>query len=270
VTLSSPTNHHAAHRETRYDCCAQLRREELDQLRREAGSFLAAVQELPGFRELLAELRPPATVLGWRWGAIVRVNTVPANATTGLPPGVLCRVGDSLQYEPRPDNDTLELIEAYSRRVERLARRFLAGVSWGPRAVHEAARTGASITLPHARLERHIRIFERAGHAPTISELEAILESHRAPRQLRGSRRVTWGGAVDAVRTRLVGEPVSTVNRRHLSNARRYLEAAVNRELPGPRQPVNPVEPTDHPLWEAHVARRIREFGDTASPPRSV
>jgi hypothetical protein len=43
-------------------------------------------------------------------------------------------------------------------------------------------------------------------------------------------------------------------------NAKRYLEGAVNRELPSSNQPVNPVEPTDHPLWEAQVSRRIREY----------
>lgn len=235
-------------------------REEVKQLRIEASAFLDTIQTLPGFSERLANLDLPAVAANWSWAGIRRVLTVPEATWEGLSPGVLRRDEHGFAYEPRPDNDALELIETYAKHVERFAKDLLANVSWGPRATHDAARTGASIKLPRARPEPLIRIGnERTGGAATFSELEAIVKSNRPLRRLRGDRAATWEGATNAVRARLEQRPVSIVNRRHLTNARRYLEASVNRELPSIGQPVEPVEPTDHPLWEAHVSQRLRE-----------
>jgi hypothetical protein len=228
-------------------------REEFIALRRETRAFLANIQLLPGFGARLAALDPPAAVVDWRWAGIKRVLTVPGETVEGLPPGILRWTEHGPKDEPPPDYDVLTSIDEYAVRVEQFARKLLINVSWGPRVVHEALRTGTAIELPHARPEPLIRI-----GAATLTELEVIVRLHRPRRELRGTRRTTWTGAVAAVQARLEGRPVSERNRQHASSARRYLEAAVNRELPNPGQTVDPVQPTDHPLWEAHVAQRIR------------
>jgi hypothetical protein len=46
------------------------------------------------------------------------------------------------------------------------------------------------------------------------------------------------------------------------ASARRYLEAAVNRELTSEPVPVSPVEPTDDLLWESAVTGRVRQRMD--------
>lgn len=204
-------------------------------------------------------MNTPVAVVTWPWTAIKRTLTMPKSTREYLSPGLLRSVGGELGYEPTPDKDDLEMLESYAARVERFAKDFLANPSWGPRAVHDASRNRSAVRLPRARPEKLIRVgSKRTGGAATFTELEKIVKANRPRRELRGSRRATWQGALKAVSARLASEPVSTVNRRHLSNARRYLEAAVDHELSKVGGAVDPVEPTDHPLWEQKVDQRIR------------
>lgn len=238
-------------------------RDEFIHLRRESAAFLAAINEMTGFAERLGQLDAPAVVAAWPWAAIRRVITVPQATWTGLTPGLLRANAAELSYEPRPGNDELEIIERYAARVDRFAAQYLANPSWGSRAVHDAARRRMAVKLPRARPEKLIR----TGGAMTFTELEALVEAHRPRRELRGSRTATWNGAVEAVRSRLASQPVSTANRQHLSAARRYLEAAIDRELPAAGRATDPVEPTDHPLWEQHVNDRIKTTSARPAPP---
>jgi len=235
-----------------------MTREELETLRREAAAFLTAVQNLDGFSQRRADLRPPGVGLSLPWWSIKRVLSLPSDE--GPPPGTGVLIwepgadeegGPVTRQRARPSFDELEELEAYVKRVQSFAKDYLAGPEWGARAVHEALRSNTEVRLPRPAAEAHVRVSE--GHSAgwvRPSELPSLARRHAPRPELRGNRDSTWKAAVACIDARLQCRPA--MRRDALQRARTYLNAAVNRGFSG-----DPVEPSDDPRYEARARARI-------------
>ncbi len=247
---------------------AKVTPEEFADLRREASEFLDAVQNLAGFSEARAQLIPPPAALALPMWSIRRLLTDPVGGLpseltknipgTGLPgTGVLDRSGvgaspQDVPEKPRPEYADLEQLEAYVGRVSRFADRFLLRTQWGARAVHEALRTDARIRLPRPAPEQWIQI----SPGPPSKIKDALMQLAPKRELKTGGRPETWAHAVAGVEARLAGKPAA--RRYALARAKQWLDAAVNRKIAGPRDPVDPLEPSDDPMYDQKVEGRIR------------
>lgn len=241
-------------------------------LRLEAIAFLRSVQELAGFEAQLRLLEIPPVASEWPWYAIVRVLSWPELPGQVVPPpdpGLLTRrqdpdgSGDEARQVPsgwigRPEEKELAALAGYARAVRRFSKRFLAGPQWGPRVVHKALRTGEPVQLPHFH--------------PVAVSVQAT--GSQAP-VLRGDRTATWAGARQAVSARLAGVPLGQDQRKQMSRARRYLDAAVNGAIAAPGTVVMPNESTDDPAYEeaadallkTRVEKRLEKLAPATAPP---
>ncbi len=249
-----------------------MTREEFQILRDEACGFLDAVQDLPGFSEERTKLAPPALALTFPMRSLRRILTLP-DAIPGAPPpgtGVLYDgmkegfIGPRILLErPRPEPEDLDVLDAYVGRVSRFAAQFLLRTQWGARAMHEALCNETRITLPMPAPDRHVRIGtpHSKGWIPE-GEIEEALRQ-LAPIKELGSRgrTKTWAQAIAGVEARLAGKPAPS--RSAVARARRFLDAAVNRKLAGPRDPIDPLEPSDDPTYETKVNQRLRRRADS-------
>jgi len=192
---------------------------------------------------------------------------------------------------PKPTDAELEALSRYVAATEHFAAECLFGAQWSARALHDAVRRGAPIDLPTGRQDwvlppvaAQITLDpEQPLPRESLRELaEAILEvtGHSGHSGLGDARRVTWDRSIEAIRRRLGGsaraggltpekrqdrEQQRNRERQALSQARRYLDAAVNGDFDLP-----PLELSDDPSWQVLDQRsglelmkqRLKRTGD--------
>lgn len=236
--------------------------DELDQLREEAGAFLQSVQELEGFAARREELRPPPSALKMPLWSIRRVlastdDPIEHDAAHRTPgTGLLELEGGELTERPSPAEEWREL-KAYDHQLRWFARRYLARPQWGARATHVALQSDEAIVLPRKAPDQQV---PTPGPAIGVRELARIAEASRPRKVLKGNRDKTWIRATAAIEARLRGAKV-TPHRDVLALAARYLDAAVNGKLAGPSERVEPLEPSDDPLYVQKIEERFRGEG---------
>lgn len=111
--------------------------------------------------------------------------------------------------------------------------------------------------LPRKAPDRQVPI---PGSLISERELARIAEASRPRKVLRGNRDKTWMRATAAIEARLQGAK-ETPDRDALTQAARYLDAAVNGRLAGRKGQVEPLEPSDDPQYEQKIEERFRGEG---------
>lgn len=229
---------------------------ELRTLRREAASFLAKIQQSDGFERRRAELEPPPAALRLPWWSVrrlLREKPPPGTGVIGWAGPIDQPLGSvvNAQEVPKPSHQELE---GYAWRIEEFAARYLAGPEWGQRALHDALRSQRPIALPRARPEPRVMA--------KPSELAELARAHGPKAAIRGNREKTWSAAVAEIDSRLRGQPAR--RRDALARARRYLNAAINRELADSTTPPDPLEPSDDPFYGQKAKARITRRNQAA------
>lgn len=243
-------------------------RASLEDLRGEAGDFLAEVQQLPGFKAALDQVGPSpdaASVLPfWSIRRLARGDSLTGKVEwqyfteeeldeealrrvkefedEGYPVRISEPDGKESFRIPRdvptPIDEARDKIEAYREAVEGFARDYLLNAQWAPSAVHDAIRSGMSIALPHPPPDEWIAPpiqgsicldADRPLPRSLLRELgEALLAVSEAKQESRHDRPKTWLGALDAVRAKLDERPLTATQRSNRSRGCRLLNAAVN------------------------------------------